>query len=137
MNIIVRVSLLVVILLLVGLAGLAYFLIRSPVVTAVGVVKTQPVAYSHQLHVGALGLDCRYCHTAVEVSNTASIPPTSSRKIPRMMYCTAVRRICEGFSSRPNINQSSALGRRFRLGPFVGRVNLIVKLLWIGRQSKW
>lgn len=78
MNIIAKLSLLAVIFILAGLAWLAYSLIRSPIVTGVGVAKAQPVPYSHAQHVGGLGLDCRYCHTSVETSNTASIPPTET-----------------------------------------------------------
>src|SRR5438105_14425868 len=36
----------------------------------------QPVPFSHKHHVSGLGLDCRYCHTTVEVSQNAGIPPT-------------------------------------------------------------
>jgi hypothetical protein len=38
----------------------------------------QPVPYSHALHAGKLGIDCRYCHTTVEKANFASIPPTET-----------------------------------------------------------
>jgi hypothetical protein len=38
----------------------------------------QPVPFSHQHHVGGLGIDCRYCHTSVEVSSFAGIPPTKT-----------------------------------------------------------
>jgi hypothetical protein len=78
MNIIVRVSLVVAILLLIGLTGLGYHAARSPYMTEVGVAKAQPIPYSHQVHVGQLGLDCRYCHTSVEVSHTAGIPSTAT-----------------------------------------------------------
>jgi hypothetical protein len=44
----------------------------------VRVPVTQPVAFSHALHAGELGLDCRYCHTTVEVSSSANIPPTET-----------------------------------------------------------
>lgn len=44
----------------------------------VRVPVSQPVAFPHNLHVAQLGLDCRYCHTTVETSNTASIPPTET-----------------------------------------------------------
>jgi hypothetical protein len=44
--------------------------------TGAGVPIQQPVPFSHKLHVGTLGLDCRYCHTGVEVSSFANIPPT-------------------------------------------------------------
>lgn len=36
---------------------------RSPYVTYAGVVRPQPVPFSHQHHVAGLGIDCRYCHT--------------------------------------------------------------------------
>src|SRR5437870_4794252 len=39
---------------------------RSPYVTYSGVVKPQPVAFSHQHHVTGLGIDCRYCHRVPE-----------------------------------------------------------------------
>jgi hypothetical protein len=38
----------------------------------------QPVPFSHQHHVAGLGIDCRYCHTTVETSNFAGIPPTQT-----------------------------------------------------------
>ena len=38
----------------------------------------QPVAFSHAHHVGQLGIDCRYCHTSVETSSFAGIPPTKT-----------------------------------------------------------
>lgn len=36
----------------------------------------QPVPFSHKHHVSGLGFDCRYCHTTVEVSQNAGIPPS-------------------------------------------------------------
>jgi hypothetical protein len=50
----------------------------SPLYTDVGYRPEQPVPYSHKLHAGDLGIDCRYCHTAVEVSAKATIPPTQT-----------------------------------------------------------
>lgn len=50
--------------------------LRSPYVSEQNVVREQPVPFSHQHHVGGLGLDCRYCHTSVEVSSFAGVPPT-------------------------------------------------------------
>ena len=78
MNWIAKGTLLAAILGLIVLGWLVYTLIRSPYVTEVGVAKAQAVPYSHRQHVGGLGLDCRYCHTAVDQSNTASIPPTET-----------------------------------------------------------
>src|SRR5581483_6152370 len=51
---------------------------RSPYVTYAGVARPQPVPFSHQHHVAALGIDCRYCHTTVETSGFANIPPTKT-----------------------------------------------------------
>jgi hypothetical protein len=48
----------------------------SPQTTAVGYTPEQPVPYSHALHAGKLGLDCRYCHTTVENAAFAAIPPS-------------------------------------------------------------
>lgn len=50
----------------------------SPKTTDVGYAPEQPVPYSHALHVGQLGLDCRYCHNTVEVAANAAIPPTQT-----------------------------------------------------------
>ena len=51
---------------------------RSPYVTQQGVPRVQPVQFSHQHHVGAMGIDCRYCHTSVEKAAFANIPPTKT-----------------------------------------------------------
>lgn len=56
-------------------AGVWYYM--SPNYTKVGYMPTQPVPYSHALHVGTLGLDCRYCHTFVDRSAHANIPAPS------------------------------------------------------------
>lgn len=50
----------------------------SPKTTDVGYQPVQPVAFSHALHAGELGLDCRYCHTTVEQAAFAAIPPTQT-----------------------------------------------------------
>ena len=50
----------------------------SPKTTDVGYQPEQPVPYSHALHVGQLGMDCRYCHTTVESAAFAAIPPTQT-----------------------------------------------------------
>jgi hypothetical protein len=63
------------------LAGLAWVLAeinRSAYATDVNVAINQPVPFSHQHHVSGLGIDCRYCHTSVEKSAFAGIPPTKT-----------------------------------------------------------
>jgi hypothetical protein len=51
---------------------------RSPYTTDQGVVRDQPVPFSHEHHVRGLGIDCRYCHTSVESSSFAGLPPTQT-----------------------------------------------------------
>ena len=59
------------------LAGVAA-INRSYYVTEVNVARTQPVQFSHKHHVKDDGIDCRYCHTSVEESPFAGMPPTST-----------------------------------------------------------
>ena len=58
--------------------GLGYQLTRSPYTTGQNVTRNQPVPFSHEHHVGGLGLDCRYCHTSVEKARFAGLPPTET-----------------------------------------------------------
>lgn len=64
------------------LAGLALTavlaLARSPYMTRQYIVRDQPVQFSHKHHVGDDGIDCRYCHSGVETSAVAGIPPTKT-----------------------------------------------------------
>ena len=55
-----------------------YMIGKSPYVTEVNVAREQPVPFSHRHHAGELGIDCRYCHTSVEDSAFAGLPPTST-----------------------------------------------------------
>ena len=50
----------------------------SPQTTDVGYEPEQPIPYSHELHAGELGIDCRYCHNTVERAAKAAIPPTQT-----------------------------------------------------------
>lgn len=50
----------------------------SPMFTDVGYQPEQPVAFSHRLHAGEMGMDCRYCHNTVERAAMAAIPPTNT-----------------------------------------------------------
>ncbi len=60
----------------VAVGGIWYFF--SPEYTDVGYQPVQPVPFSHKLHAGDLGIDCRYCHATVEVAAVASVPPTQT-----------------------------------------------------------
>ncbi len=51
---------------------------RSDFVTTANEYIEQPVQFSHQHHAGGIGIECRYCHTSVEVSPSAGIPPTKT-----------------------------------------------------------
>ena len=51
---------------------------RSTYMTRATNPREQPVPFSHAHHVGGLGVDCRYCHTSVETSSFANIPPTKT-----------------------------------------------------------
>ena len=77
-NSLARISILAAVVLVSGLLWAALELQRSPYVTYAGVAHMQPVPFSHQHHVAGLGIDCRYCHTSVEVSGYAGIPPTKT-----------------------------------------------------------
>ena len=50
----------------------------APQAIRIGYQPVQPIPYSHALHAGELGMDCRYCHDAVERSPRAAIPPARS-----------------------------------------------------------
>src|SRR6476646_3795048 len=51
---------------------------RSSYMTDQGVIKQQPIPFSHEHHVSGLGIDCRYCHTSAEDSRFAGMPPTKT-----------------------------------------------------------
>ena len=59
---------------LVAVLGVA----RSPYLTRQYQTREQPVQFSHKHHAGDDGIDCRYCHTGVEDSAVAGIPPTKT-----------------------------------------------------------
>jgi hypothetical protein len=60
------------------LSWVVFTLMRSSWVTKQHEFVAQPVQFSHAHHVGGVGLDCRYCHTSVEKSAFAGIPPTKT-----------------------------------------------------------
>lgn len=71
-----RAVLLAMIIMPIAAIGIAYAVMWSPYITRENSTIEQPVPFSHEHHVGQLGLDCRYCHSSVERSPIASLPPT-------------------------------------------------------------
>ena len=59
----------------IGAVGFVWYYF-SPKYTDVGYRPKQPVPFSHKLHAGDLGMDCRYCHSGVEVSSHSNVPAT-------------------------------------------------------------
>jgi hypothetical protein len=77
-NALARASLVLTGLIIIALGLTLDELQRSPWVTRQGQRPDQPVPFSHKHHVQGLGLQCQYCHTSVEVSSYAGIPPTKT-----------------------------------------------------------
>lgn len=71
-----RIALGLIIIVTALIAGVWYYF--SPEYTDVGYAPTQPIDYSHKIHAGQLGLDCQYCHTSVDKSKQANVPPTET-----------------------------------------------------------
>jgi hypothetical protein len=90
-----------------GLAHLVIWYYFSPEYTDVGYSPEQPVPYSHALHVGELGLNCLYCHSQVEKSPVASVPPTQV-----CMNCHSL--VGRDLASLEPIRQSAATGEPMR-----------------------
>jgi len=78
-NSLVRMSIVIAVVAIGGLAGALFELIAdSNYATRQNDMREQPIPFSHAHHVGSMGIDCRYCHTSVENSDWAVIPPTKT-----------------------------------------------------------
>jgi hypothetical protein len=77
-NTVARVSILGIGLFILFLGWAADAIFWSPYTTRVNIPLTQPVPFSHRHHTQQLGIDCRYCHTAVEKSSFAGLPDTET-----------------------------------------------------------
>src|SRR5579863_9115361 len=78
-NSLARVSIVVGLVALAGIGGALFELIAdSTFATRQGDAREQPIPFSHTHHVGSMGIDCRYCHTSVDNSDWAVIPPTKT-----------------------------------------------------------
>lgn len=77
-NVISRLSIFGAVFIVAGLAWVVSVLAHSSYWTNKEITYTQPVQFSHAHHVNGLGIDCRYCHTSVEDSSFAGLPPTKT-----------------------------------------------------------
>lgn len=102
-----RVALGAVAVVVAGAFAFAWAWVRSPWNTGVGVPIEQPVPFSHAHHVGGLGIDCRYCHGAVETSAYAGMPATET-----CMTCHA--QVWTGAALLAPVHQSFASGTPLR-----------------------
>jgi hypothetical protein len=76
MKVISRASIVVALIVLSALSWAAIEIYEAGYTTEVNVPRVQPVPFSHEHHVDGLGISCEYCHTSVEQSPFAGIPPT-------------------------------------------------------------
>jgi hypothetical protein len=77
-NVYSRLSILALVAVLVFLGWVLAMLNWSGYNTNQHMFVEQPIQFSHAHHVGGMGIDCRYCHTSVEQSSFANIPPTKT-----------------------------------------------------------
>jgi hypothetical protein len=77
-NSLARVSIAAALMAVCGIVWAAYRLNAGSFTTGVSVARDQPVPFSHKHHVADDGIDCRYCHTSVETSAFAGLPPTET-----------------------------------------------------------
>ena len=89
---ILRVRLPITIFVVLASFTLTYFASRAER-DSVGYTPEQPIAFSHKLHAGTMGIDCQYCHTGASTSRHAMVPPVNT-----CMNCHAVAR-----KNKPNI----------------------------------
>ena len=73
-----KASILAALLIVASILGVVLNINRIDYVSMVDVAIDQPVHFSHKHHVTGMGIDCRYCHTTVEVSAFAGVPPTET-----------------------------------------------------------
>ena len=78
MNVIAKASIIGGVLFVGTLGAAAYRIEKSPLATMADTIRNQPVPFSHRHHACELGIDCRYCHSGVERSPRAGLPPTET-----------------------------------------------------------
>jgi hypothetical protein len=77
-NVISRVSIFGAVFIIAFLGWVVIVLAQSPYSTNAGITRDQPIPFSHQHHVGDLGIDCRYCHESVDKTAFAGMPSTKT-----------------------------------------------------------
>ena len=69
-------------LLCVGIVGitliLGFWYYATPKTLRVGYQPSQPIPFDHGIHVGEVGLDCRYCHSFVDESSHSNVPSANT-----------------------------------------------------------
>ena len=75
-NVVSKASIVIIALVVGVLALVSWEIFNSAYFTNVNVAREQPIQFSHQHHVTGLGIDCRYCHSSVQKTSFADIPPT-------------------------------------------------------------
>jgi hypothetical protein len=78
MKVVAKASIVALVIVVAVLSTVGVLMYRSSYYTTAAEPRQQVVPFSHKHHVGGLGIDCRYCHTSVEQSSFAGIPPTST-----------------------------------------------------------
>jgi len=118
-NTLARASLLGIVLLLSAVGAALMEFQRSPYVTGQHIAPEQPVPFSHQHHAEGLGLDCRYCHTSVEDSSFAGLPPTKTCMNCHAQIWTSAANMLEPVRFSFNSGQSLKWTRVHDLPDFV------------------
>lgn len=76
MNAVARASIYGIVIIVALIGYISWQVNQSSYYTYIKRPLPQPVPFSHEHHTAQLGIDCRYCHTSVENSWYAGIPPT-------------------------------------------------------------
>lgn len=75
-NVISKLTILGIVIIVAAITGVLVWYTHSTTFTKVGVAVPQPITFPHNLHVGTLGMNCRYCHVGVDQSAFADLPST-------------------------------------------------------------
>jgi hypothetical protein len=113
-----KISIVAVLFLLGAIGFTGFAMTQSDYWTNANVARTQPIQFSHAHHVNGLGIDCRYCHTTVENSNFAGIPPTKTCMNCHQQIWTGAPML-EPVRESYKLNKALEWDRIHKLGDFV------------------